>query len=187
METFATAPPNPLHHVDAAPVSNADNGGFEAFGEDGPSFFDILDIINPLQHIPIVSTLYRALTGDEIDPVPRVVGGALFGGLIGATASLVNVVIDELTGSDIGEHVLALFEGDAAAEPDAPATGIAQAPFVTAAGDEHEPPSAAVTADLYRSPVAAHVGVFEWAQGEAAFLTSSANAKSVNPTIDIRV
>ena len=29
------------------------------------SFFDFLDIINPLQHIPIVSSLYRAATGES--------------------------------------------------------------------------------------------------------------------------
>ncbi len=76
------------------------------FGDDGPSFFDVLDIINPLQHIPVVSSIYRAVTGDEISHVPRVLGGGLFGGLFGAIAALVNVIVDEITGSDIGEHVL---------------------------------------------------------------------------------
>ena len=178
METLATAPPNPIRHVDAAPVSDTDHDGFEAFGEDGPTFFDILDIINPLQHIPIISTLYRAVTGDEIDPVPRIAGGALFGGLIGAVASLVNVVIDELTGSDIGEHVLALFEGDgeATVEPNAPA-----------AGGERGPLAAAVAAELYRSPVTAYAEVSEWARGEAAFMTAAANTDPVAPTVDIHV
>ena len=32
------------------------------------SFSDLLDIINPLQQLPIVSTIYRAITGD---PSPR--------------------------------------------------------------------------------------------------------------------
>ena len=34
--------------------------------EEGLSFGDFLEIINPLQHIPVVSTLYRMVTGDEI-------------------------------------------------------------------------------------------------------------------------
>lgn len=185
METLATAPPIPLHHVDAAPVADTGHDGFEAFGEDGPTFFDILDIINPLQHIPIVSTFYRAVTGDEIDPVPRVAGGALFGGLIGAVASLVNVVIDELTGSDVGEHVLALFEGDAAAEPESPAVEVAQASFVTTA--EEGRGRAALAAGLNRSPVTAYIGVSEWARGEAAFMTATANTNSVGPTVNISV
>ena len=187
METLDTAPPNPLHRVEAPPVSDTDTGGFKAFGEDGPTFFDILDIINPLQHIPIVSTLYRAVTGDEIDPVPRVAGGALFGGLIGAVTSLVNVVIDGVTGNDIGEHVLALFDGEPASETDSPATVVAETPFVAAAGTESEPPSSALTTGLYLSPVAAHIGVYEWARDEALFKASLANNDPVAPAVDIRV
>jgi hypothetical protein len=80
--------------------------GPRGFGDDGPSFFDMLDIINPFQHIPVVSSIYRAVTGDEISHVPRLLGGALFGGLFGAIAALVNVIVDEITGSDVGEHVL---------------------------------------------------------------------------------
>ena len=30
------------------------------------TFDDFLDIINPLQHLPIVSMIYRAITGDNI-------------------------------------------------------------------------------------------------------------------------
>ena len=31
----------------------------------GFSFHDLLDTINPLQHLPVVSTIYRAITGDR--------------------------------------------------------------------------------------------------------------------------
>ena len=50
-------------------ASSQDDGGFHAFGPDGFTFLDMLDIINPLQHIPVVSTLYRAITGDTIEPI----------------------------------------------------------------------------------------------------------------------
>jgi hypothetical protein len=188
METLAAAPLNPRRQLDAGPVSNTNDDGFKAFGEDGPTFFDILDIINPLQHIPIISTLYRAATGDEIDPVPRIAGGALFGGLIGAVSSLVNVVIEELTGSDLGEHVLALFEDDGGAEPepDAPTVDVAQASLVTAAGNEQRPPQAALAPALYHSPLSAYVGVSEWARSETAFMTAAADTIVLGPTIDIR-
>ena len=89
----------------------ADGDGFQPFGSDGLTFADVLDVINPLQHIPLVSSVYRQLTGDEIDPVPRVAGGALFGGIIGAAVSAFNVIVKELTGRDTGEHMLALFSG----------------------------------------------------------------------------
>ncbi|MBF0355412.1 MAG: hypothetical protein HQL43_09280 [Alphaproteobacteria bacterium] len=74
---------------------------------DTPSFWDVLDIINPLQHIPGISTVYRAITGDEIAPLPRVVGGMLFGGPLGLIGSIANEVTRQGTGKDLGEHALA--------------------------------------------------------------------------------
>lgn len=62
------------------------------FGEDGFTFGDIIDIINPLQHIPIINNIYRNVTGDTIAPAMQVAGGALFGGPIGAVTSLVMTV-----------------------------------------------------------------------------------------------
>ena len=76
------------------------------FGEDGFSFFDLLDIINPLQHIPIVSTIYRNQTGDKIDPGAKIAGGTLYGGSVGAVASLMDVVIELSTGEDAGSHTI---------------------------------------------------------------------------------
>ncbi len=28
------------------------------------SFWDFVDIVNPLQHVPVINTIYRELTGD---------------------------------------------------------------------------------------------------------------------------
>ncbi len=102
----------------------ADSG----FGEDGFGFDDFLDIINPLQHIPGLSTFYRELTGDEISPGSRMIGGALFGGPIGFVASLINSAVEDATGRDVGEHMVALFSDDATeTAPDA-AVMIAETP-----------------------------------------------------------
>lgn len=115
LPSTAASAPMPGNSVTAlattAPPTRVDSSGFQPFGEDGLTFFDVLDAINPLQHLPIVSTIYRALTGDTIAPIPRIAGGSLFGGLIGAVASAVNVLVEEISGSDIGEHALA-FLGD---------------------------------------------------------------------------
>jgi hypothetical protein len=90
------------------------------------SFKDILDMINPLQHLPIISTLYRAWSGEGIGAVARVVGGAIYGragGIGSLVSSLVNAVIGAFTGKDVGERVYAaLFGGSGAAETQAVAS-----------------------------------------------------------------
>lgn len=75
--------------------------------ETGFSFWDLVDIINPLQHIPIVNSVYRAVTGDKIGGFARVAGGAIFGGPIGAAMGGVNAVVAQETGRDIGELAMA--------------------------------------------------------------------------------
>ena len=78
-------------------------------------FGDFVDMINPLQHIPFISSVYRHLTGDEISPVSRVVGDAAFGGPIGAASGLVNALVQMETGKDVGENMIAtLTPGDVA-------------------------------------------------------------------------
>lgn len=78
------------------------------------SFWDILDIINPLQHLPIVSTLYRSVGGNSIGAVARVIGGALYGrigGIASMVSSVVNAVIGVITGKDVGERIYAMLFG----------------------------------------------------------------------------
>lgn len=90
--------------------------------KDGLTFGDILDIINPFQHIPIISTIYRELTGDRISPGARVIGDGLLLGPIGAAFAVGNVFLAEVTGRDLGEHVVALLKESPA---DAPPTTVA--------------------------------------------------------------
>jgi hypothetical protein len=75
------------------------------------SFHDILDIVNPLQHLPVVGTLYRAITGDGIGKFEKVAGDTLYGGLWGAVSSVADLAFEAVTGKDIGDTVLALFDG----------------------------------------------------------------------------
>lgn len=99
------------------------------FGKDGFSFWDFLDIINPLQHIPVVSTVYRAITGDTIDPGSRIAGGGLFGGPIGVAVSLVGAMVEESTGRDPGDHALAMLGIDLGpTDKSEPAIQVAEAP-----------------------------------------------------------
>lgn len=82
--------------------------GFHLWGEDGFTFADILDVVNPLQHLPVISIVYRAITGNTISPASRILGDTLFGGPIGAAVGAANALLEYESGKDVGEHVLAL-------------------------------------------------------------------------------
>jgi len=112
------------------------------FGKDGVGFDDVLQVVNPLQHIPVVGTIYRAITGDELTPGARVFGGLLFGGPIGLVAAVVTNLIDEATGSTPERAVMALLGGEAPAEagPAAPATARGEAVAQATAAPVHPPP-----------------------------------------------
>jgi hypothetical protein len=110
--------------------------------KDGGSFgfHDLLDTVNPLQHIPVVSTIYRWLTGDTPGNVARMVGDTLYGGPIGLAASALSVAVKEETGKDPGEAILALVTGGSgsAAEPQVAADSTPAAP---AAAPPADPPA----------------------------------------------
>lgn len=108
----------------AAPAPRQAATGKAEFG-----FWDLLDVINPLQHIPVVSTIYRAITGDELKGTARVLGGVLFGGPIGGAVAVFNAIFAETTGRDLGDHALAMALGDDwAPGDDQPALAAASAP-----------------------------------------------------------
>ena len=74
------------------------------------SVADVIDTINPLQHIPIISTIYRELTGDRIGHGARMAGDVLFLGPLGGLTAMANILVQESSGLDIGEHALAMFK-----------------------------------------------------------------------------
>lgn len=71
-------------------------------------FGDLIDMLNPLHHIPVVGHIYRAISGDTIRPIGQVIGGAVFGGPLGAAGGLVNVIVQEETGKDITGNAISL-------------------------------------------------------------------------------
>ena len=96
-----------LRERPASPIVNDGHNsrGVEIKGE--MSFGDFLDIINPLQHIPIVGNIYREITGDTIKPSSKVIGGILYGGPVGGMASIANAVVEEAQGKDFGDQIMA--------------------------------------------------------------------------------
>lgn len=103
-------------------------GELDLWGGEEFSFADLLDLVNPLQHIPILSNWYRSVTGDEIGAVARIFGGALLGGPLGAATAVINSALESETGKDLGEHALALLNGEES-------FGDGEAPLVASMGD----------------------------------------------------
>lgn len=109
-----------LNETSAKSETETDENSFMSF------LGGLLDVINPLQHLPVISTLYRHLTGDEISPMARIAGDTLYGGPIGAAMGVANVMVEKSTGQDIGENMLAMVTGDDAPTPNAENTMLAQ-------------------------------------------------------------
>ena len=99
-------------------------GGKKLFADGTPGLADFIDIINPLQHIPVVSSIYRTITGDDISPAARLTGGALFGGPVGLAGAYISGVVEDVTDTSIGEIIVTAFTGggDTDVEPQPPIT-----------------------------------------------------------------
>lgn len=124
VSAFSTSENDSNAAVTAKSVTNRLTGGRNT--RNGPdaqdatvSFADVLDIVNPLQHIPIVNTVYRELTGDKISSFAQVAGSTLYGGTIGLISGIVNAVLQDETGKDVGATVLAALTGDEGKSPNA--------------------------------------------------------------------
>ena len=112
------------HAAQAAPAATA--------AEPSLGFDDLLDVVNPLQHIPVISTLYRHLTGDKIGIPEKIAGDTLYGGLTGLLSSVGDAIFTEITGKSVGDTVYGYVFGDDTAPP----TGVA-------ANDNSPPPQTA--------------------------------------------
>ena len=69
------------------------------------SFGDVLSALNPLQYLPVIGTIYRAITGDRPPEGARIGGtllaGALMGGPIGFAIGVIGVIVQKVTGIDL--------------------------------------------------------------------------------------
>ncbi|QJE74170.1 hypothetical protein HHL28_14735 [Aerophototrophica crusticola] len=73
--------------------------------DEGMSFWDLLDVVNPLQHIPLVNKAYQAITGDTIKPAAQMAGSALFFGPIGLAVAAADQALAHHTGNDAVGHL----------------------------------------------------------------------------------
>lgn len=103
----------------AVPPKVVDEGERALFGPSGFGFHSILEIVNPLQHLPIIGSVYREITGDTIGAAPRILGGGLFGGVFGLIGSALSAIFEGLTGKDPLGHAVAAVTGDKSGGGDA--------------------------------------------------------------------
>lgn len=102
----AAAAVRPAGASDASAAAKSDSRG--------TTFHELLSSLNPLQHIPVVGTIYRAITGDKISEAARNIGslavGGLMGGPMGLAGNMAFLAFRKLTGIDvdqIGQNLLA--------------------------------------------------------------------------------
>jgi hypothetical protein len=93
----------------------------------GFSFHDFLSAINPLQYLPVVGTIYRAITGDIIPEALQRIGSfvvsGLLGGPIGLAINAATTLVEKVTDIDPEKILMAQIRSTptAAAPRDGPA------------------------------------------------------------------
>ncbi len=90
-------------------------------------FAEVLSALNPLQYVPVVGTIYRAVTGDRIPEGLQIVGslavGTALSGPIGLVTGIATIIAEKVTGIDPDKiaHRVAVGLGIAPETPSPPA------------------------------------------------------------------
>lgn len=97
-----------------ADASSAKPASSEVSDDDGISFTDVLSMLNPLQYLPVLGSIYRAATGDTIPEAVRDIGSlavsAVTGGPIGVAISAAALALEKIVGIEpdqLAQKVLA--------------------------------------------------------------------------------
>ena len=90
-------------------------------------FADLVDMVNPLHHVPVVGHVYREVTGDEIKPISKMIGAAAFGGPLGVATALADTVVEHETGKDIAGNAFDIAFGETDNETSTPEAAIENA------------------------------------------------------------
>jgi hypothetical protein len=148
--------------------------------EHGLTFADVLDAINPLQHLPIISHIYRAITGDKIGLAAKLVGDTLYGGPIGLLASGVTAALEGGAGKTTGEMIAEVANDIFGSSPDDDAGGTPAAAAQEARARDseraHEDDLAAAMAQMALAPAP------PVAAPQLAALAPDAGIAAVKPT-----
>jgi len=174
-QSHIAANPTPVDGAELARPADVVSPNF--LGEDGFTFGDVLDAVNPLQHLPVVGAIYRQLTGDTMAPGARLAGGTLYGGPIGLAASVANVAVESVSGGDIGDNVFAMFTDGLAGDAPMQVAALSNAGTAAAAAAAAAPAAGAAahtaaTAAASAAPAAAWTAALPKVSGAAADVPS---------------
>jgi hypothetical protein len=116
----------------AITVSAANTQPAQPAADHSISFHDILHALNPLQYLPVIGTIYRAVTGDQIPEMVRRAGSlvvsTLLGGPIGAITNVASTIFEKITGIDVDKTMQAALVGHPSENaPSTPARTTAEA------------------------------------------------------------
>jgi hypothetical protein len=104
----------PVTSADPAAAAQITPNNGHGFG-----FHDLLSALNPLQYLPVVGTIYRAITGDVIPEALReggsLLASGLMGGPIGLILNITATIAEKITGIDPEKIVSAQFHTTPAA------------------------------------------------------------------------
>jgi hypothetical protein len=92
--------------VPAAPLYAAPRHAARG-GEEAPASPSFLGSLNPLHHIPVVSTVYEKITGTTALPAVRILVASAVAGPLGFMAALADALLEEATGRTAGGHLAA--------------------------------------------------------------------------------
>jgi len=116
------------------PVQKPGDGNFaDTDVDDGEGEFGfdsvlntVVDAVNPLQHIPGVSTAYQSVTGDTQNAISSMAGGFLFGGPVGLAAGAATSFFEFLSGQSVGKTISDFFTGESETVAENAPEGVAQ-------------------------------------------------------------
>ena len=118
-----------------------------------PGFFhDLMSELNPLQYVPVIGTIYRAVTGDTIPETARFAGSlvvsGLMGGPVGIGLNVGTMMLEHMLGIDqeaIGDEIL----GALGVGPDTkPATATAESGSPSTMGKAPVVPASTATTTM---------------------------------------
>jgi hypothetical protein len=99
-------------------------------GSSDLTFGEVLSDLNPLQYLPVVGTIYRAITGDVIPKPLREAGSLVVSGLLGGPAgvamNLAMLALEKITGIDLEDVEQSVLGALSPAKDPQPTSALAQ-------------------------------------------------------------